>query len=164
METCRSCIFRAGLMDEGGQGRAIWGANSKEYIQQIHRLWPPRKAELWAKRVLLLFRRRGGYTDPGSQGLTLRASLSHAHNQGPTPGLRPAANKLSAGEISASSSPSAQTAQSGSSRLPGPRRLRDPLRSQWGSILWVPAWDCWLYSGVGSQELLCNCRQVPFPL
>ena len=99
-------------MDEGGQGKAIWGVNSKEYIQQIHQLWPPRKAELWAKRVFLLFRRRGGYTDPGSQGLTLRASLSHPHNQGPTPGLRPAANKLSEGEISASSSPSAQTAQS----------------------------------------------------
>lgn len=61
-------------MDEGGQGKAIRGANSKEYVQQTHQLWPPRKAELWVERVFLLFRRRGGYTDPGSQGLTLRIS------------------------------------------------------------------------------------------
>lgn len=55
--------------------------------------------------VLVVQETRGAYTDPGSQGVTLRISLLHPHNQGLTPGLRPAARKLNAGEISVSSSP-----------------------------------------------------------
>ena len=57
--------------------------------------------------MFLLFKRQEGDTQTQEARVSPSESPSciHPHNQGLTPGLRPAARKLNAGEISVSSSP-----------------------------------------------------------
>lgn len=89
---------RAGQSHPGSKSEGVHSANSSA-------LAPEEGRAVSKTCVLVVQETRGGYTDPRSQGLTLRISLSHPYNQGPIPGPRPAACKLNAGEISVSSSP-----------------------------------------------------------
>lgn len=99
-------LYLRGWADGRGRGGQSHPGSKPEGIHSTNSsALAPEEGRAVGKMCVLVQETRGGYTDPRSQGLTLRISLLHPHNQGPIPGPRPAVCKLNAGEISVSSCP-----------------------------------------------------------